>query len=145
LDHHQKFKAMPPARIFIVDDDGDDLALFGDMLTAQGLDQHVLFFDDARTVLSYLAGLHPDDLPSLILSDLNMPGLSGLGLIRKLDDMDLLGSITIVIFSTSNHPHDMEQCLRAGAKTYLKKPVEYTGYQNIVDCLKRYLQGEEVI
>ncbi|MFD1255278.1 response regulator [Mucilaginibacter terrae] len=70
--------------------------------------------------------------PRLILIDLNLPGLSGLDLLRKIRETQALRYIPTVIFSTSDNPKDIRTSLEFGANAYVTKPL---GYSNLVKCL----------
>lgn len=70
--------------------------------------------------------------PRLILIDLNLPGLSGLELLRKIKETQTLRYVPTVIFSTSDNPKDIRKSLEFGANAYVTKPL---GYANLVRCL----------
>jgi DNA-binding response OmpR family regulator len=65
---------------------------------------------------------HPDNVPDLIISDLNTPGLNGLGLINQLKAGDLFSAIPIMILSGEENSEMRIQCLDAGADDYVVKP-----------------------
>jgi len=70
--------------------------------------------------------------PRLILIDLNLPGLSGLDLLRKIKETQALRYVPTIIFSTSDNPKDIRTSLEFGANAYVTKPL---GYTNLVKCL----------
>ncbi|GGI25884.1 response regulator [Pedobacter mendelii] len=70
--------------------------------------------------------------PKLILLDLNLPGLSGLDLLKIIRDIPYLKSVPVILFSTSDDPEDVQASIEFGANAYLTKP---DGYDNLVKCL----------
>ena len=89
--------------------------------------------DDGALALSTLDKLVEDrSKPRLILIDLNLPGLSGLDLLRKIRETQALRYVPTVIFSTSDNPKDIRSSLEFGANAYVTKPM---GYGNLVKCL----------
>jgi CheY-like chemotaxis protein len=89
--------------------------------------------DDGALALSTLDRLVEDKAkPRLILIDLNLPGLSGLELLRKIKETQSLRYVPTVIFSTSDNPRDIRSSLEFGANAYVTKPM---GYANLVRCL----------
>ncbi|WP_295768454.1 response regulator [uncultured Mucilaginibacter sp.] len=70
--------------------------------------------------------------PRLILIDLNLPGLSGLDLLRKIKETPALRYVPALIFSTSDNPVDIRTSLEYGANAFVTKPM---GYNNVVKCL----------
>jgi len=70
--------------------------------------------------------------PKLILLDLNLPGLSGLDLLKFIREIPYLKDIPVILFSTSDHPEDVKASMEFGANAYLTKP---DGYDNLVKCV----------
>ncbi len=64
------------------------------------------------------AGANPD----LILTDLSMPRMTGLELIRALKREPATRSIPVAMVTSSDIPNDREDALAAGACTFLAKP-----------------------
>lgn len=95
---------------------------------------------DGEDMLNYLA--KPPDgssgWPSLILLDLNMPGVDGREALTRLKTDPELRSIPTVIFSTSSNPRDVTYCYDQGANGYLHKPVKYTDLERTLRCLIEY-------
>lgn len=67
--------------------------------------------------LQYLKDLKPD----LILSDIDMPGMTGIELCRTIKESKAYKNIPIVIYSGSENDEDIEKCFLAGAKGYIIK------------------------
>lgn len=87
--------------ILVVDDDDDDHYILKRVCEKLGVTTPVLFFTDARKVLEHLRST--DEVPFLILSDVNMPVVNGLDLKKSIDDDPTLRSkaIPFIFFSTS--------------------------------------------
>jgi len=62
-------------------------------------------------------GVHPN----LVVSDVEMPRLNGLGLARRIRSHELLGAVPIIIVSTRGSDADRQAGLEAGADAYLTK------------------------
>lgn len=71
--------------------------------------------------------------PRLILLDMNLPGVSGLDVLKKIRENPALRCIPVIMFSTSENPKDVRTSLEYGANAYVTKPL---GYLNLVNCLK---------
>ncbi len=87
--------------ILIVDDDDDDHYILKRVCEKLGVTTPVLFFTDARKVLDHLRST--EEVPFLILSDVNMPVVNGLDLKKRIDEDPALRSkaIPFIFFSTS--------------------------------------------
>lgn len=89
--------------------------------------------DDGALALNTLERLAEDKTkPKLILIDLNLPGLSGLDLLKRIKETQALKYVPIIMFSTSDNPKDIRSSLEFGANAYVTKPL---GYSNLVKCL----------
>ncbi|HEX6738333.1 MAG TPA: ATPase, T2SS/T4P/T4SS family [Vicinamibacteria bacterium] len=107
-----------PPRILVVDDDRSMLEALQDTLEAEQYD--VLVARDGEEALATVFKEQPD----LVLTDLQMPGLDGMGLLRRLRS-DLSTCQIPVIFLTVVESLDSEaQALNLGADDYISKPVQ---------------------
>ncbi|MGN0688705.1 MAG: response regulator [Oscillospiraceae bacterium] len=74
------------------------------------------------------------ELPQIILLDLNLKGMDGLTLLKKLRADALYRSIPAVIFSSDDDRETQLKCLRAGAADFIAKP---TDWEILTERLKR--------
>jgi CheY-like chemotaxis protein len=74
-----------------------------------------------------------DHLPSLILTDLHLPDMSGAEMLARLRDDDSTAQIPVVIVSADADEHQSERLLAAGARAYLTKPFDVRAFLGIVD------------
>lgn len=58
----------------------------------------------------------------LVLTDINMPNMSGIDLINAIKDDEMLQMIPVVMVTTEGSKRSIEECMAAGAKGYIKKP-----------------------
>ena len=62
-----------------------------------------------------------DSVPSLIVLDLRLPGMSGLDALVKIKSDRQLRRTPVVILSSSDEPFDIERCFEAGANAFVTK------------------------
>jgi CheY-like chemotaxis protein len=97
-------------------------------------------FSDVNSLVAYLQAI-PGPLPKLIVSDYNMPVLSGIELLKKLKSDDRLKKIHVVMLSTSNAQHHIDDSFRTGAVGYYVKPSTVDEFKiiakEIIDKLNR--------
>lgn len=72
--------------------------------------------------LDALSFIQNGNIPDMIVSDLNTPGLSGLELIRQLKAGNLFNAIPILVLSGEENSEMRINCLDAGADDYMTKP-----------------------
>ena len=76
--------------------------------------------DDGVDALKKLAGTHFD----IILTDINMPVMDGLKLVKRVRGDEVLKSIPIVIITTEGAEEDRQRALALGANAYITKPIQ---------------------
>jgi len=103
------------ACIHIVDDDDDHLSALCDLVAACGYE--VRGFSSPRAALDGLA-----DAPDLMISDLRMPGMDGIALLKEIKQHDL-GLPVILLTGHGDVVHAVD-AIRAGAEDFLEKPYE---------------------
>jgi CheY-like chemotaxis protein len=73
------------------------------------------------------------ELPNLILVDINLPDIDGLEVVKRLKEDAVLTNIPAVAL-TSNAMHgDRDRCLAAGFDAYLAKPVARIELKNTLE------------
>ncbi len=78
--------------------------------------------------------------PDIILLDMRMPDLNGLGVLARLKDTDL--DMPIAMLTTSTEERDLVEALRNGAKGYLLKDMEP---DSLVVALRDIVAGKTVV
>ena len=81
---------------------------------------HVVEADDGVDALRKLAAQPLD----IILTDINMPIMDGLKLVRRVRSDEALKSIPIVIITTEGAEEDRQRALALGANAYITKPIQ---------------------
>jgi CheY-like chemotaxis protein len=74
--------------------------------------------------------------PGLILLDIQLPGLDGLEVIRRLRADPDFRAVPIIALTALAMPGDRERCLAAGATDYMSKPVNL---KKLAEMVEEYL------
>ena len=110
--------------ILIVEDDEDDVELFEYVLKELNISNKVAFFRKADNALHFLRTSVEN--PFLIISDVNLPGMSGLDFKKQIDGDDYLRkkSIPFVLLSTSTTEAAVKKAFTEMAvQGYFEKPI----------------------
>jgi CheY-like chemotaxis protein len=103
------------ANVLIVDDDVDGCRPLSRLLEVVG--HRPFFVHDGRAALALLDQLRPD----LILLDVMMPGLDGIGVLRLIRSHPRHKSLPVVVYSALADQETIDSALGAGAQSYLVK------------------------
>jgi len=116
-------------RILVVDDEQSMRDTLDIMLSKEGFD--VVTEPDAKSALNVFDG----DGCDLVLTDLKMPGMDGIGLIEKLQERN--SGIPIIIMTAYATKEEAIRALNLGASFFIEKPFKKTELLNFINrCLK---------
>jgi CheY-like chemotaxis protein len=124
---------MDKIKLLIVDDDIDDIVLLNDAFEGKRSFIDIGFLANPEGVMAHLQQLSEEQLPHLIITDLNMPKVDGFKLLHELKADERLKSIPVIVCSTSVSPHDRSKALQLGAKDFITKPISLNNYSETVD------------
>ena len=85
---------------------------------------------------------HP--LPGIILLDLNMPRMNGIDFLKVLKADERLRRIPVVVLTTSKEERDRMESFNLSVAGYMIKPVEYSGFVEVVRNIQRYWTQSEM-
>lgn len=125
-------------KVLYADDDLDDKTWIVEAWSALALPVQIEFVDNGRMVFEYL-NKNAENLPALIVLDLNMPEMDGRQTLQKLKNDAKFRHIPVAIVTTSNSRLDTEVCKRLGASLFLSKPDTHAEWQDIVQHLQPFL------
>jgi two-component system cell cycle response regulator DivK len=117
------------ANILIVEDNALNIKLFCDLLTAHGHQCETV--TDSRTALDSARAFSPD----LIITDIQLPHVSGIELIRLVRAEDALAEVPIMAVTAYSAPGDEERIRGVGANAYVTKPISVTRFAQTVEDL----------
>jgi two-component system, cell cycle response regulator DivK len=129
-----------PKTIMIVEDDSLNMKLFNDLLTVRGL----------NTIEQY-EGLSAYDairehLPDLVLMDIQLPGRSGLDIIKELKSSSGLKHIPVIAVTAFAQKEDERFCRDRGCDGYLSKPISIqTFYDTIAEFVDITKPGKKIV
>ena len=106
------------ARILLVEDNEANLLMTQDYLESYGY--QVISARDGDEALTMM----DENPPDLVLMDIQMPGMDGFEVLRRIRLQPRFASVPIIALTALAMPGDRERCLEAGANEYLSKPVE---------------------
>jgi two-component system cell cycle response regulator DivK len=117
------------AKILIVEDNALNIKLFCDLLAAHEHEPHAV--TDSRLALDVGRAFRPD----LVISDIQLPYVSGLELIQLLRADADLRDVPIMAVTAYSAQGDEERIRGAGAQSYVSKPISVARFVAEVDGL----------
>ena len=117
------------AKILIVEDNALNIKLFCDLLAAHGHQPEAV--TDSRNALDVAREFAPD----LVITDIQLPHVSGLELIKLLRADEQLANVPIMAVTAYSARGDEERIREAGAQAYVSKPISVVRFAQTVEEL----------
>ena len=108
--------------LLIVEDDANLRYLLETAARRTGLFDPVVSAKDGQAALEILQTSAETDMPAMIVTDLSMPRMTGLELLRALKSELRTRSIPVAVITSSDLPNDRDLALEAGACSFVRKP-----------------------
>ena len=78
--------------------------------------------------------------PQLIISDISMPGMGGLEMLRRIRDTPATRYVPVVMLTSSARPSDIAASYRFGAYGYARRPMNFQSYiKTLADIIAYWL------
>ena len=124
----------PPARVMVVEDDDTVADVLREVLSGEPYD--LLFADTGENAM----GLVSANCPDLILTDISLPGKTGLDVMRHARGID--PEVAVILMTGYASVQTAIDALRQGASDYLTKPFEDIG--DIPKMVGRHLRNRRL-
>jgi two-component system response regulator len=127
--------------ILLVEDNQDDEALTLRALEHANIANDIVVARTGEEALDFLfgtgahAGRDTSIVPHVMLLDLNLPKLDGLGVLRRIRAAAHVKLLPIVILTSSKEDEDIVRSYSLGANSYVRKPVDFAAFSNAVRSL----------
>ena len=131
-----------PYRVLIVDDNPDHVVLIEVVFAHLDANARVTVTWSAEEAIAHLeassegASDGTSGLPDVIVLDINMPGIGGLGFLDWYHEQTQFGDIPVVVFTSAGDPTLARRCFSLGAREFKEKPSDFT---ELVPVVQRVL------
>jgi CheY-like chemotaxis protein len=134
---------MKQYKIIIVENDPDEQFFMKESFDTVDLFQILAQVKNGDDLFDWLE--MNDELPDVILSDLNMPGKNGYDILEGIKTSPVWSHIPVIITSTSSTGSIIDKCLNAGASDYIIKPDTFIDYRSFVKRLYDVIEGKQLV
>lgn len=130
--------------ILLVEDNPDDEALTIRALKKNHLKNKLVVARDGAEAIEYLfaegkyKGRDINQLPALVLLDLQLPKIDGFGVLKRLRANEHTKFLPVVILTSSAEQEDILNGYGLGANSYVRKPVDFDEFITTVGQLGPY-------
>lgn len=123
--------------ILLIEDNPDDVELTRLALRETDLPTRMVVARDGVEAVEALLGesaIHPQ----LVLLDLKLPKLDGLDVLQRMRVDERTRGLPVVVLTSSLEDEDLSRCYALGANSYVRKPVDFARFVDVVNRLGIY-------
>jgi chemotaxis family two-component system response regulator Rcp1 len=127
--------------IFLVEDREEDIDITREALKEAEMDCELEVVKDGKKAMEKLrekSDKKEEDLPDIILLDLNLPKMDGRKVMEKLKDDDTLSPIPIIVLTVSKRDKDIARSYDSGAAGYITKPIDFQEFVKTINVVNKY-------
>ncbi|MBC7535189.1 MAG: response regulator [Ferruginibacter sp.] len=124
--------------ILIIEDDKDDCEFILEAISGTGIENKIYCFPSPVPALEYLRTTQ--EIPLLIICDINMPEMNGLAFKRIINGDPYLNAkrIPFVFLSTSAQSYLVDEAFHLCVQGYFKKPTTLNDYRILASSIIQY-------
>lgn len=130
--------------ILLVEDNPQDEMLILRALRKVNLVNKVEVMRDGQQALDFLfcagefAGRSPEEIPTVVLLDVNLPKIGGLDVLERIRAHEPTSMVPVVILTSSDEERDRLRSYRCGANSFVRKPLDFAEFAETVANLGVY-------
>jgi two-component system, response regulator len=130
--------------ILLVEDRADDVELTLRAFEKANVANEIVVASDGEEAINFLftlgrhAGRDPKVMPQVVLMDLKLPKIDGLGVLRRIRADERTRRLPVVIMTSSKEERDVILGYNLGANSFVRKPVDFVQFVEAARLLGLY-------
>lgn len=131
----------PPIKILLVEDNEGDILLTTEALLDCKVANELKVLKDGSEALHFLltqSRQSLNELPDLILLDINLPKKNGHEVLESVKNHPDLKHIPIIVLTTSSSEMDIQRAYQVHANCYIIKPLEVNDFLNVTSKIEEF-------
>ena len=127
-----------PYSVLVVEDDLNHMVLIQIAFTQADANARIHVSKSAEEAIEYIEGPRPGAdfgrgrVPNIIVLDMGMPGMGGLGFLEWYSGKSKITDVPVVVFTSSDDQDLARQCLALGAKEFKDKSQDFGELVSVV-------------
>ncbi len=130
-----------PVNILLVEDDSIDVKAFQRAMKKLKIGNPIHVCSDGAEGFEYLEKTfdeNPEDAPSLVIMDINMPRMNGIELLEKIRDDQRMRHLVVFMLTTSNDDKDKFEAYNLNVAGYMLKSDMGSSFIRAVELVDNY-------
>ncbi len=124
-------------KIIMIEDDEGHARLIEKNIRRAGVTNEIVAFSDGTAALQHLFAKDSQtgadrQQPLLILLDLNLPDMSGIDILKRVKEDEVLKRAPVVVLTTTDDKREIQRCYDLGCNVYITKPLNYESFASAI-------------
>ena len=132
---------LPKRDIVLVEDSQADISMVSFYLKQTKLNANLITFERGEEALDYLfkRGNHEkSETPDVVLLDINLPGISGIDVLKALKEDKLTRLIPVIMLAGSKDENDVLRSYQYHCNSFVQKPYDLDGLKEFFDSFNSF-------
>lgn len=131
---------MKTYQLLLVEDNEGDVLLTSEALEEADFPFEIKIARTGKEAIDLLQDLSKEDLPDLVILDINLPVKNGFEVLREIRGNPITVDLPVMILSTSSNMEDKRKANKYDPKIFCSKPTEFSEFEVLVQTIKSILQ-----
>jgi two-component system response regulator len=130
-----------PVEVLMVEDSQTDAMFAREVFAAGKIINNLVILENGTDAMAYLAkqgNYGSATTPDLIFLDLNLPGMHGHEILKKIKEAPTLKHIPVVILTTSDDEKDVLAAYQQSAACFITKPVDLKKFISVAQDIEKF-------
>jgi CheY-like chemotaxis protein len=132
-----------PLTILLIEDNETDRLVMQEILEQCGIDFKLCTAVNGSEAIEYIKHIGVDEsapCPGLVLLDLNLPGISGIEVLKQIRNTTRYDGVPVVIVTSSDSEDDRGATARLSVNAYFRKPTSLPEYLELARVIHQVLE-----
>jgi CheY-like chemotaxis protein len=130
---------MKSIHILLVEDNEGDILLTIEALEDSKITNRISVIRDGKEAIDFFESVeNKDEIPDLVLLDINLPRKSGHEVLRYIKKSEKHNQIPVIMLTTSSAERDILSAYKHYANCYITKPIDVTEFMNAIGKIEDF-------
>ncbi len=128
--------SITPIKILLVEDNPGDIELVRISFEDARIINSMSIISDGQQAIDFFE--KGDDLPEIVLLDINLPKVDGLEILQKIRSLDHSKHIPVIMLTSSEADTDIKKSYAKKANYFISKPVNFEKFYQTIKSLETF-------
>jgi len=130
---------MSGINILLIEDNEGDILLTTEAFEDSKIVNKLTAIRDGKEAINFFEAItNKDDMPNLVLLDINLPKVSGHEVLLYIKNSEKFKSIPVIMLTTSSSEKDILQCYKNHVNCYITKPIDVSDFMQAITKIEDF-------